>query len=41
MFAEEDDALAMLAECRDDDPETGDGWTCAEMIVWYPLDEDE
>lgn len=31
LFATEDDALAFLADIRDDNPDTGDGWTTAEV----------
>lgn len=31
LFYTEDEALDFLADVRDDDPETGDGWTRVEI----------
>lgn len=31
LFATEEEALDVLADMRDDDPETGDGWTYMEI----------
>lgn len=33
LFSTEEDALAYLADIRNDDPDTGDGWTTCAIIT--------